>query len=405
MKKLIVLAVAALVAAPAFAGEMKWSGSTGWRYTSASHNDGLNTTITGSGDTSKQDFRQHAFRANLGANGGWKSVEWGAGVRTGGAGSINSDYATVTSGGDLAVGLEQAWFRYMLGSRFGDWNFTFGRQMNAFAYDSNTQLFFDNDVRFDGISMSWSWGSFGLNASHYVLGAFTSGGAFGGTAGSSQHTSTASSNAQKDGGHFVTLQGIQPHFSWKFRDDIDTMIGVGFYSWGKTEGIYTNAVHGAGANGDTASGDAGSVTLANPSQMQIYNTWNLPYKFAFSWEYVKNKKAPKFGSTQVEAETKSLSLALNYGMIKRAHDFKIGYAYGSKDLGSVINTFANNRFLADNKGHIVSATYALADNFNLGWKGYFLKEKSRKNATTGVALTTTQEQKSNLWELTAGVSF
>ena len=402
MKKLIVLAVAALVAAPAFADNMKWDGSAGWRYTSASHNDGLGTS-TGNGDTSKQNYRAHHFRANLGVSGGWKDVEYGVGLRTQNA--ANTDWVTAGSNGmgrDFTIGLELAWFRYGMGSQYGDWGFTFGRQMNAFAYDKYTQNFFDNDVRFDGASLAWKWGSFGVNAAYYILGGVNQG-----TAGGSSYTYTAASQAAGTTTSYLsTLSGVQPTLSWKFRDNIETMVGVGYYTWNKLDGQgLTNAVHGAGANGDTATGDTGNVTFTKAKQWQVYNTWSLPYNLGFSWEYVTNKAKPMFGTSTVETDGNSFAAGLTYGAIKKAHDFKVGVAYGSKDLGSVINAFSNNRFLADNKGEMITVDYALADNFNLGWKGYFLKEKSKKAAATGLALTTAQEQKTNLWELTAGVMF
>ncbi len=39
MKKLLVLAAVSLVATSAYAGEMKWSGSTDWRYDQTKLND------------------------------------------------------------------------------------------------------------------------------------------------------------------------------------------------------------------------------------------------------------------------------------------------------------------------------------------------------------------------------
>jgi hypothetical protein len=417
MKKLIVLAVAALVAAPAFAENMKWNGSAGWRYTRANDDDGLGNTVAGAGNNSLQETRAHHFRANIGVTGGWKDVEYGVGLRTG-AGLANSDWVTAASSLDYAIGVEQSWFRYGIGSGFGDWAFTFGRQMNPFAYDHFTQGFFDNDVRFDGIAAGWKWGSFGITASNYFLGGRSPTSNVASANGGSSITYTEATEKNGQTAYFPNMQGLQAYMNWKFKDTIETMLAVGVYNWNKIENLgFTNANHGVNASagytaGLTAGGqvtpDAGNVTFTGVHQTQIYNTWTLPYNLAFSWEYVKNKRTPKFGVQELQVDGIEYSLALMYGSIKKAHDFKVGYAYGSKDLGSVINAFTNNRWVADNKGHMLSGTYALADNFELGLKAYLLKESSQVQAATGQQLTgaqTTQRNKSDLLELTAGVSF
>jgi len=416
MKKLIVLAVAALIAAPAFADNGKWTGSAGWRYLSGNNNDGLNQTGA-LGDLSVQDVRAHMFRANIGTTGGWKDVEYGVDIRTNGnAGAANSDWTAAgnnNSGADMNIGLDQGWFRYGMDSAYGDWGFTFGRQMNAFSYEKFTQNLFDNDDRFDGVSMGWKWGSFGLNAAWYVLGART-GTNFAG----SNYVSTAATQVGGDANNqksMVSLTGVQPHFSWKFRDNIETMFAVGYYMWNKTAGIaqFGNQAHGVntpyGFNAAIGTDDNGVINMDNPRQWQLYNTWSLPYNLSAQWEYVVNKQKPLYatavGGTQQEVDNTAWTIGLGYGSIKKAHDFKVGYAYGKKDLGAVINRFSSDRWVADNKGHLLSASYALADGFELGWKGYWLKEISKKNAATGVALTTTQENKLNMWEFTAGVNF
>ncbi len=407
MKTLIVLAVAALSAAPAFAENMKWNGSAGWRYESGNSNDQLGTVDANGSDTSKQNLRAHAFRANVGVTGGWKDVEYGVGVRTQNA--ANNDWTAAGSAGagrDFNVGFEQAWLRYGMGSQWGDFGFTFGRQMNVFAYEKFTQNLFDNDVRFDGASLAWNWGMFGVNAAYYVLGGRT-----GTTFGGSTTVNTAATEASGAAGaqqSMVTATGVQPHISWKFRDNIETMFAVGYYNYNKTDGIagFANQAHGVNtAMGFTATGDAGTVNMKNPRQWQFYNTWALPYNLTAQWEYVMNKAKPTYGATTVEVDSKAWTAGIAYGSIKKAHDFKVAYAYGEKDLGSVSNIVTNDRWTADNKGHLISATYALADNFELGWNGYFLKEKSKKAAATGLAVTTAQENKTNYWELTAGVMF
>ena len=90
----------------------------------------------------------------------------------------------------------------------------------------------------------------------------------------------------------------------------------------------------------------------------------------------------------------------------------IGYAYGTKGIGSVINNFTNEKFLADNKGHTVVLGYAMADNFHLGFRWMSLQEKELIDTSAGAnqglaygGTTASQKMKTNYWELNAGVAF
>ena len=410
MKKFIVVAVAAMFATSAFAGDMKWSGSSAWRYTDAKYNDSLNNSLASQtrADQSEQKHHNHGLRANIGATGGWKSVEWGVGLRTQ-PGAANTDYMSFNQGGtDYNFNLELAWMKYLAGTNFGDFGVTIGRQKNVFAYDMTSQNFFDNDVRFDGIGVSWNWGSFGMNLSNYFLEGVSQG-----AAGASSYTYTAASqDDQSTQSQLNTLVGVQPHFSWKFSDQVDTMFALGYFmvdgglSFTNSSAGVTNGTNGfVTPAGVTVPFQNGLVSMAAPRWTQFHNTWTLPYKLAFSWEYVINGNKPKFGTSFNETAGKAYSVALNYGAVKKAHDWKVGVVYGKKDLGSVISNFTGNRWLPNNKGWLLHGTYALADNFELGLKAYRLKNIDTINSTTGAQISTSQDVDTTINELTASVNF
>lgn len=433
MKKLIVLAVASLFATSAMAGEMKWSGSAGWRYETKTQNDSLsskNNTASSAQfgkDVSEYKTKAHAMRAAIGVNGGWENVEYGLGIRTGQA--INSDWVNVTSGTDGAIGLETAWFRYMRDFGSVDFNLTVGRQMNVFAYDKKSENFFDNDVRLDGFGWQFKFGMFGLNLGQYVLGGQTNGTvAAGRTATSSSISYTEGSQATVGSEKsFRTLIGFQPYMNWKFSDEIETMFAVGYFHWNDAT---SNNFTSGGVDTSTLGNTAGTVPaiasvnykVHNPKQWQFFNTWTLPYNLTFSAEYVMANKAnydnshiagyPGSGIPTPEASKSAWAAGLTYGAVKKAHDWSVSYYYGDKGLASVINTYTNSSFKADNKGHTFKANYAIADNFNLGWKGIWIAEKGKINANGGSATGNTyanansaQEMKTKYMEFTAGVSF
>jgi len=412
MKKLIVLAVAAMFATSAFAGDLNWNGSTGVRYSGATYDDQLNSTTTvgaggGAVNTSKQTMRDHAIRANLGATGGSGNVEYGTAIRTGT--TANTDYVNYNNAGGLTIGLSEAWFKYSHDFGMVDVSAIFGRQKNVFVFDASQQLF-DNDVNFDGFGWNFKMGSFGLNAAQYILGAHTANG----TVGASNYTKTDATEALVSGTRKMSvLYGFQPYMNWKFADEISAMFALGFYNWTNYDSA-TNRIHG-GYNSSTLNTSAatGTVPVHNPKQWQFYTAWDLPFNLGVNAEYIMNKKTQYLQSagntfsvqqSGNEADRNAYSVGINYGKVKKAHDWSVGYAYGSKGIASVINTFSNDKFLADNKGHTVMAKYALADNFNLGFKGLWLKEKANKD-DVGVGVTTAQSQKTTYWEVTAGVAF
>jgi len=429
MKNLLVLAVATLFATSAFAAEMKWNGSAGWRYTSVNQNDQLNSVdnTTNNKDVSTSKFRAHQIRANLGVMGGWEHVEYGFGLRTGGAGTVNDDYVTVQQGQDRAIGLEQAWFRYVRDFGSLDLGLTVGRQKNVLATDSQWETLFDNDVRWDGFGWNFKFGMFGLNAAQYVLGSVqhTAGTLTGATRGASSYTYTDSSqsNAQTTQ-RFQMLYAFQPYMNWKFSDEIEAMFSVGYYKW-----VYegdTNAIGGGLGLNSNAAGTVpvlanGNFKMDNKAQWDFLLNVSLPYNLAFTGDYVKSDKAAYnnltvagyAGTAGADVSSSAWTLGMTYGKLRKAQDFTIGYAYTTKGIGSVYNTFANDRFRADDKGHTVLLGYSMADNLHLGFRWMSLSEKERiaasgAAATDGSAYAGTkanQQQKVSLWELTAGVAF
>lgn len=413
MKKLVVLAVASLVATSANAAEMKWSGGADWRYSHLNNNDNRGSQqngTTGRG-TSEQTTKTHDIAANIGATGGWENVEWGVGIRTSG-GTANDAHVKVQDNADVNLGLEQAWARYVRDFGSVDFSFTLGRQMNVIAYDSNTQALFDNDVRWNGAGWKFNFGMFGVNAAQYILGAKSAG-----TEQSSQQVYTDATEAVgTTNSKFNYVMAFQPYMNWKFSDEIETMFAVGYYLW--SDSSETNTTNGGVTDYNTGTVNVAVNPVAfrmhNPKQWHIYNTWTLPYNLKFHGEYFWNKKQKyndqtiaTYGSftNTPDADTSSLTLGLTYGSLKKAQDFTVGYSYVTKGLASSINKYASETIAADNKGHIFTAGYSLADNFNLGFIYQMLKERAKLHPTTGVALTNNQEMESNYWEMTAAVMF
>ncbi len=411
MKKLVVLAVASLVATSANAAEMKWSGGADWRYSHTNNNDNRGSQNGSGKGTSEQTTKTHDLAANLGVTGGWENVEWGIGVSTNGA--ANDPHVQLQQNRDAAIGFDQAWFRYVRDFGSMDLAFTLGRQKNVLAYDTNVQALFDNDVNWDGAGWKFNFGMFGVNAAQYILG-----GRSAGTEGaSSQAYTDATESVATTQSKFNYVFALQPHMTWKFSDEIETFFSVGYYLWSTNN-------EGNGTNGGVADYNAGTNNVAvnpqtfkmhNPKQWHFFNSWTLPYNLKLSLEYFMNKAQryeyrtiagyPTGSGTEPDADKSSFSAGLTYGALKKAQDFTVGYAYVTKGLASSINLYANESFKADNKGHIFSAGYALADNFNLGFNYYMLKERAKLNPLTGVALTNNQEMETSYWEMTAGVMF
>jgi hypothetical protein len=413
MKKLFVLAAVSLVATSANAAEMKWNGSMGYNYTIDHIESGLNSknNATDQKDISKRTTKAHWIRANLGATGGWENVEWGAGMRTGGTTITNNDLVNVQNGQDRALGLELAWFRYLKDFGSMNMNLTIGRQTNVLAYDNVQQTLFDVDNRFDGFGWKFNYGMFGLNAAQYVTGASSQG-----TQGASTYTKTAASEATANQYSKINyLLAFQPHMTWKFSDEIETFLSVGYYKW--SDNSQTNAIGSGTTIAGTVPtvGATDTITMHSPRQWHVYNAWTLPYSLKFKGEYVMtNKRKYVFAVPTYtlkdgkEADRTAWSLGLSYGSVGKAQDFMLSYSYGTKGEASVINRYTYDSFAADRKGHMFNGAYSLADNFNLGLEMIFLKEKNTKLPSTGLARTGAnagEATKSSYYNIYAGVSF
>lgn len=453
MKNLFVMAVATMFATNAFAAEMKWNGSAGWRYSQSSTDDGLSSldNNTPAQGVSKDKARSHELRANLGATGGWEHVEYGFGLRTQNktAAAANNDYTPVGNNLDPGIGLDQAWMRYVRDFGSLDLGVTVGRQKNALIYDQQWETLFSNNVRWDGFGWNFKFGMFGLNAAQYILGSAQHSAPAGGTlTTAAQNTSTykytdSSQNVASTKNNFQVLYAFQPHMNWKFSDEIEAMFAVSYYRW-VYEGS-TNAIGGAGVTQFNANSTGtvpvlpyGTYRMDGNSQWDFLLNLSLPMNFAFTGDFVKANKASynnmtvattvgnnsvAYNGSAVDVGSSAWTLGLTYGKLRKAQDFTIGYAYGTKGIGSVIDGYTNDKFAADTKGHTVVVGYSMADNFNLGFRWMSLKEKE-KISTSGTATTggnagsaygpdatgaagknANQGLSTSYWELTAGVAF
>lgn len=427
MKCTFLLLAAVLATNTANAGDLKWSGSLGWIYSKKTEDDSLSSKRNSPSssahgkDVSSLITKSHAVRGNLGVNTSWDNIEVGTGIRTS-SGVANNDQVTVQSSADRTIALEQAWMRYLHDFGSVKMNVTAGRQKNVFAYDSVSENFFDNDLRLDGFGWQFKFGMFGLNLGQYITGGKSQ--ASNGSASISYTEGTDATVGSKS--RFNTLFGFQPTMNFKFTDDIETMLAVGYFHW--NDNANTNQTSaGTNLTNNTATSTVAIIPsvafkIHNPKQWQVYNTWTLPYGFVFSGEFVLANKAhydntrvtnyPGAGIPTPEANNKAWSAGLTYGTIAKAHDWNVMYFYNKKGLASVIGAYSGDAFLPDNKGHVVKANFAVSKDFVIGGVAMWMKEDGRVNANgvsaTGVAYANAnaqQELKTNYYELNAGISF
>jgi hypothetical protein len=439
MKNLLVMAVAALFATSASAAEMKWNGGADWRYSSASVNDQLNSlnNTTANQDISTTKYLAHEIRANLDVTGGWEHVEYGVGFRT--QSSANNEFSTVKAGGSIGLNFDQAWFRYTRDFGGLDFALTVGRQMNANVYDKQWETLFSNYDRWDGFGWNFKSGMFGLNAAQYILGAQVNNAPAGTNNASSQTYTAASQATATSSQNFSVLYSVNPYMNFKFADEIELLFSVAWYKWTLNGTAAENQI-GGGMTGITmgnASGNGGTVPelangnflMSNGSQWDFLANLSLPYSLAFTGDFVMANKAyynnlsvvtsggasdyngSVNGQTQVSST--AWTLGLTYGKLRKAQDFTIGYAYTTKGIGSVLDTFTNDKFAADNKGHTIVAGYNIADNLHINFRWLMLQEKQRI-AATGAAATdglayggvnANQQNKTSYWEISGGAAF
>lgn len=402
MKKLLAL-VCFLLTLNASATELKWSGSTSLRSFNKKSDDGLATRDTEGHDTSVTTERRWEGRANLAVQGSaGDHTEWAMGIRT--QSSPGSEYLPFNNATDLALSLEQAVFRYTLGlGDFGESVFLLGRQKNVVAYDAAVQSLFDNDVRFDGLGASWKKGNIGFNTTYYILGANNAGAA----PSSSSFTKTdASENVATTKSSFASLISFQPTFKHEFSSDISALFALGYHVW-STNGFYTNAIHGGVAG---TAGNINPVIVNNARQWQFLTTVNLPYTLVFTGEFLRNKKqfyGTALVMTDKQADRDAWSVGVNYGKVKKAWDYGIGYYYTEKGIASAINRFSYSDLLPDNKAHLIRVKLGVTESLSFTAAATFAKEKAMVDGA-GLNLTganASRKQTSSRYDFVANVVF
>ncbi len=433
MKKYLVLATLFLMTSTASAANITWHGGVDYRYSNLNQNDNLSTqAVVNNSNESQSELttKSHMWRMSLGATGGWDNIEWGAtvgtrGINGGVTNTTNSDWVNTQHNAagvasDFPIAIREAWFRYGNDWGFGDLGFTFGKQALPFALGKQ-QIFMDSDVRMDGFSQTWKWGSFGLNMGQYILGA-VNGNAANSSFFADRPFDEATVNNQ-DG--FMALYGFQMTFDWRFNDDFSMMFAGGFYKWNRTLGAQfqnfipntrnlTNTAS-AGINGADAT-FATSQENSRPFVLMV--DFDLPYSLNLEFEIAFNREmqygrpanigavfAPFVTGLNIPASTQdstAWSLGLTYGELKKSQDFVIGYAYHDKGLGAVSNAFTYDRNPAGYSGHHVWVGYNLANNFNVGFKYISLSEKDPRNQD-GVAVIGGEKIDREYWEITTGV--
>ena len=423
MKKYLVLATLFILSSAAQAANITWHGATDIRYGKTSLQDNLAGVDAAGNSTSDLTTKTWDFMANLGASGGWDNIEWGTNFRLSG-GVPNGAWVNFGATGgneDFALGVGEAWFRYSNDWGFGDMSLTVGRQTAAFSSGAD-QTFLDHDVRFDGLGWNWKWGSFGFNMSQYILGAESLGvnSTVNGwrntkNVGSTYAATPSSEAGATTQGGFTVMYSFQPHFHWRFTDEIDMNLAIGYHKLANATGTnFQNAIPNSGGLGGFTT--AGLVSEENSRWWVVQMDLGLPYMMGFNFEYVKNKDQ-RYGTPNTQAtanpsnvdvvtlqDATAWSAGLTFGNLKKAQDFWFGYTYTTKGLGSVVNRMTYDKIPGGFKGHTLAAAYNLSTNFHLKFRLILLEEKDPKNFA-GVALTTTEKLDRNYWDVSMGVKF
>lgn len=418
MRKIVVVALL-MAMAPVAMAEVTWNGGVGVRHLIVKQDDGLdakNNTFENK-DISKSTNKRWEFRGSLGMLAKFENVDAGIDLRTNN--SQTSEWLRANNAGDLAITLGQAFGRLKLKPFESDLAVTMGRAKTVLLYDNMAQMLFDNDTRWDGFGWSWKMDMFGFNATQYVLGATSQGGA---SPAASTYTYTESSQETGDTkSHFGVLYAFQPHVTFKLTEEITSTFAVSHLIWSNTgatatSGWYSNNVHGGTANSTagTAVGNTNAVSLDNSRQWHFLSDTALPFKLRFVAEYVLNKKV-MYGlrnqtatgvTTAKETDHDALALSLGWGKPKKAGEFGLAYSYSNKGIGSVIGTFTNGDVLPDNQSHMFEGRYMVADSFSLGAKAQWHKEKARLGGD-GQPLASPndkREQKGQRYEIVGSVS-
>lgn len=385
-KNLAIIALCLFTNSLAHAGDAKWNGGAEMRYGNTTYNDSLDSPH----GLSDQYSKKIELRANLGVVGGWDNLEYGLGFRTQSA--INNSFATVSelNNKDPGIRWDIAWMRFVRDFSFFNLGITIGHQKNIFAEDPNSQFLFSEDDRFDGLGWSFNLVSLGMNMGQYVLG----------------HDSSSA--------HLGMLYGFQPYLNWKFSDETDILLAAGFYSWNHA-GIAGSAdssnLSGGDYNTSSYNNNASAPFAYNMNsahQWQFLALLNLPYNLGLNGEYVKNQKANYPGSgtiAPVPVDNIAWTAGLVYGKLKKSHDFTFGYYYGKKGLGSVLDSYSNVLFPADNEGHTVFFKVNALDHFHVGAEALILTEVGLKQGNGLAYANPNQIQTSTYWEVNTGMEF
>lgn len=382
-----------------------FEGYTALRHLIQNIDDGLNTQNAQGKNSSRLTRKQYQIRAGLRAKGEIepaKNLTWAIGFRT--TSSANSDWVTWQNASDRTIALETAMFKYVFPVQ-GNLNLQLGRAPTVFLHDGHSQLLWDRDTRWDGLSLQWERDNLGFALSHYLLGARNAG-SFG--ASTFRRTEASESDANSQSG-FGALSGAQAIYHWKSEKEWKGTIAFGRYHYtgtqgGSSSGAYQNSIHGGSAG---TVGNVNPLIMDNARQWHLYSdlSWRL---WRFVAEFVQNRKVfygTRSALTGREAQREALALSLMYGSTKEVYGWQLSYSYVRKGLGSVISAFSHSSMPADNLGHLLDARFALAKNFNLGTKVEFYEELGKKGGDGLPSSPSTRNQKSSNVEFNAGVSF
>ena len=325
---------------------MNWTGGFGLRYTS----DTTKPVDDGAGN--EEDVKRTATEvtASLGVGKEGEKVSWGVELNTQGDGGNIKTSWTPTGLSDVEVAVSAAWFRYstgMMDSMDGTASLTVGRQSPIFRTGKG-QLFLDKNITLDGLGLSFSFGNFAVDVSHYFL------------------TGFSDSVGDEDVLKRQYLFSLQGKLNFRLGNDAMLHAAAGYHRLSNNLDPDDIPIFSIGAN-------AGK----DPHFLQGLAKFKLPNMLYAEFEYIKN------GSLEDDAEADedndndedvAYSAAVSYGKIEKAHDFVIGAMYQKKGAKSVIEDFTYNKWSVGRKGFGVGIKYALAKGLHLKGKYFSLEE-------------------------------
>lgn len=386
---LIFLVLSVVVTSEAMA-EIVWSGKIQLRYSSVNTDDKDPARGNASGRTGLIRTEDYEAKYLLNANGGWDNIEWGLGIRGRGNQAAPNAASTSFRNGinDNTPTINEGWLRYVNDWGFGEIGITAGKQQAVFRSNSHLELLLDSDVRFDGLSQSWSWGSFGLNFGQYILGSSDRSAA---AAASSQKTNSEDDRQSIFKDVFAMLYTGQMTFDFRFFDEVNLDAGLGILHYNDYFAQTNTLLNQGGSEYELPSAF---------NQIHTYFNLDLPYMFTAHFEWVLGLKDAKFANG-VDARTGAIAVGASFGKLRRVNDYVIHYHYRSVGLAAVHDHFTWNRFAPNSVGHVVRFGYNLMEKFSAGLLFSSYKEDDRRQAdglrvinnehihTTRVEVTTT----------------